>query len=150
MSVEIVQGNYLEAKKYCESKTLESIFFDFSYVDSDEKAIFEFNRFLNETDRSDIIGEQATKRIILDLSAWNDEFSYNKYLESFLFMLLDIQKNSEYKFILEKEINKELYKKLNKLKLFKFTLTALSTMTKEKEINRIGFCSSDKGVEKNV
>lgn len=150
MNVEIVQGNYLEAKEYCESETVESVFFDLSHIDSDEKAIFEFNRFLNETDKSDIVGERSTKRIVLNLSAWNEDFSYNKYLESFLFMLSDSQEVFEYKVMIEKEINKELYRKINKLKLFKITLTALSTMTKEKEVNRIGFYNNTTGVERNV
>lgn len=150
MNVEIVQGNYPEAKKYCESETLENVFFDLSHIDSDEKAIFEFNRFLNETDQNDIVGEHTTKRIVLNLSAWNEGFSYNKYLESFLFMLSDIQERFEYKFMLEKEINKELYKKINKLKLFKITLTALPTMVKENEVNRIGFYNDVTGVDRDV
>lgn len=152
MNVEIVQGKFNEAMEYSESKTKENIFFELSYIESDEKAIFEFNRFLQELNISDVIGENKPKRVIINLSAWNESYSYNKYLESFLYMLWDMQNDLNYKFIFEKEMNKELFKKLNSLKLFSFSLTPLPSMIKKKEITKIGFYDNGNGtgVERNV
>ena len=152
MNIEIVQGNFSEAKKYCESKKIETVFFELSHIDSDEKARFEFNRFTMTVESSDVIGEEATKRVILNLSPWNEKYSYNKYLESFLYMMSDMQDKLEYKIILEKELNKELYNKMTKLKLFEFSITALPTMIKENPRTKIGFYDNcDRiGAERNV
>lgn len=152
MNIEIVQGKFSEAKEYCESKTKENIFFELSHIDSDEKAVFEFNRFIKEINMSDVIGMATKKRVILNLSAWNESYLYNKYLESFLYMLSDMQDELNYKIIFEKEINKDLYKKINNLKLFSISLTALPTMVKKKEATKIGFYDngSETGVERNV
>lgn len=152
MNVEIVQGKFNEAMEYCESKTKENIFFELSHIESDEKAIFEFNRFLQELNMSDVIGENKPKRVILNLSAWNESYQYNKYLESFLYMLFDKQECLEYKIICEKEMNNELFKKISNLKLFSFSLTPLPSMIKKKETTKIGFYDNENGtgVERNV
>lgn len=152
MNIEIVQGKFDEAREYSESQTKENIFFELSHIESDEKAIFEFNRFLQELNISDVIGENKLKRVILNLSAWNESYLYNKYLESFLYMLLDKQEGLEYKIICEKEMNKELFKKINNLKLFSFSLTPLPSMIKKIETKKIGFYDNGNGtgVERNV
>lgn len=152
MNIEIVQGNFPEAKAYCESKTRENVFFELSHIDSDEKAIYEFNRFIKEINMSDVIGEKKPKRVVLNLSAWNESYKYNKYLESFLYMLFDKQEDLEYKIICEKEMNKELFKKISNLKLFSFSLTPLPSMIKKKETTKIGFYDNGNGtgVERNV
>lgn len=152
MNIEIVQGKFDEAREYSESKTKENIFFDLSHIESDEKAIFEFNRFLKELNMSDVIGENKPKRVILNFSAWNESFLYNKYLESFLYMLSDIQEDFEYKIIYEKEMNKELFNKISILNLFSFSLTPLPSMVKKKEATKIGFYDNGSGigVERNV
>ena len=120
MAIEIVQGKFNEAMEYSESKTKENIFFELSHIESDEKAIFEFNRFLQELNMSDVIGENKPKRVIINLSAWNESYLYNKYLESFLYMLSDKQEDLDFKFICEKEMNKEIFKKISNLKIFSF------------------------------
>ena len=152
MNIEIVQGKFNEAREYSESKTKENIFFELSHIESDEKAIFEFNRFLQELNMSDVIGENKPKRVILNLSAWNESYQYNKYLESFLYMIFDKQRGLEYKIICEKEMNKELFKKISNLKLFSFFLTPLPSMIKKKETTKIGFHynGNGTGVERNV
>lgn len=152
MNIEIVQGKFDEAKEYSESKTKENIFFELSHIESDEKAIFEFNRFLKELNMSDVIGENKPKRVILNFSAWNESFLYNKYLESFLYMLSDIQEDFEYKIIYEKEMNKELFNIISNLNLFSFSLTPLPSMVKKKEATKIGFYDNGSGigVERNV
>ena len=152
MNVEIVQGKFNEAMEYSESKTKENIFFELSYIESDENAIFEFNRFLQELNISNVIGENKPKRVIINLSAWNESYQYNKYLESFLYMLSDKQEDLEYKLICEKEVNKELFKKISNLKIFSFSLTPLPSMIKKKETTKIGFYDNGNGtgVERNV
>lgn len=152
MNIEIVQGNFPEAKAYCESKTRENIFFELSHIDSEEKAIFEFNRFLKELDLSDVLGENLKKRVILNISAWNESYLYNKYLESFLYMLSDKQECLEYEIICEKEMDKELFKKLKRLKLFTFSVISLPSMIKKKETTKIGFYDNGNGTgeERNV
>ena len=152
MNIEIAQGKFSEAKEYCESKTRENIFFELSHIDSDERAIVEFNRFIKEINMSDVIGENSPKRVILNLSAWNESYLYNKYLESFLYMLSDMKEGLDYKIICEKEMNKELFKRINSLKLFSFSLTPLPSMIKKKETTKIGFYDNGNGtgVERNV
>ena len=152
MNIEIVQGKFDEAKKYCKSKAKETVFFDLSYIDTDEKAIVEFNRFIKAINTSDVIGMTVPKRVVINISAWNENHLYNPYIESFFYMLSDIQEGLDYKIICEKEMNKELYKKINDLKLFSFSLTALPTMIKKNEMKKIGFHKDGSGIEedKNV
>lgn len=152
MNIEIVQGKFDEAREYCESKTKETIFFELSHIESDEKAIFEFNRFIKELKLNDVVGENSPKRVVLNISAWNESYLYNKYLESFLYMLSDKQEGFEYKIICEKEMNKELFKKISNLNLFSFSLTPLPSMVKKKEATKIGFYDNGNGtgVERNV
>ena len=152
MNIEIVQGQFDEAKKYCKSKAKETVFFELSYMDTDEKATVEFNRFIKAINTSDVIGMTVPKRVVINISAWNENYLYNQYIESFFYMLSDIQEGFDYKIICEKEINKGLNGKISDLKLFSFSLTALPTMIKKNEMRRIGFHEGGSGIEvdKNV
>ena len=152
MNIEIVQGRFAEAIKYCERKNIRNIQFELSFIESDKGAQFEFNRFIEEIKSRDVVGECDKKRIILNLSSWNDKFSYNKYLEAFLYMMCDMSADLEYKIILEKELNQYLYKQLVALDLFECILTELPSMIKQKSEIKIGFSdnSASTEVERNV
>ena len=153
MNMEIVQGNFCAAKKYCDRKMKDSICFELSYMDSDEEARIEFNRFRQQIYSDDIISVSfAAKSVILNLSDWNESCCFNRYLESFLYMLSDMQDKVNCRIILEKEINKDLFKKMQSLNLFDLSLTALPDMEKKKESVKLGFydASAEKGEQCNV
>lgn len=152
MKIEIIQGSFLEAMQYCEKKSGDIVFSELSYMDSFDSAVTEFNKFLKEIDFSDVVGEKTEKTVAVNLSQWNEYWLYNRYLESFLYMLADMDEGLTFIFILEKEMNKELLKKIKRLELFELTLKALPGMTKKKESMRIGFtadCNME-GAERNV
>lgn len=152
MTIEIVQGNYAEAMHHCKNSKKETIPFELAYIDTDEKAFAEFNRFLEEISVNDVVGQSEKRIILLNLSTWNEKHSYNHYFESFLYMMSDMAKDLEYKLIFEKEINKELYDRLTNLGLFEFRLIPLKTMIKYNSQTRIGFFvdTEKTGVERNV
>ena len=152
MKIEIIQGSFFEARQYCEKKSKEAVFSELSYMDSFDKAVTEFNKFLCEINLSDVVGEKTEKTVVVNLSPWNEDWAYNTYLESFLYMLSDMKDGLSFMFIFEKEMNKRLLEKIKGLELFDLILTVLPHMEKNKDAVRIGFFDSCKpeGDERNV
>lgn len=140
MKIRIVEGAYLDAVSFSQIKGKKNIVFELTFMDSDNSAVFEFNRFLEFLQDNTEIG--CPINVILELSQWNEKYLYNKYLEAFLYLLKDRVESCT--FIFDKKVNKGLLDEISRLKLFEFSITELKSINKEKEYNgQIGFKVSD-------
>ena len=85
----VMQGNYEEAIRYCESKTNGEYFeFVFPYVEQEER-FRELDRFLWESRHCLRFQNEYDGNVLIELSGWNDKskFDFNEYFDAFMYFL---------------------------------------------------------------
>lgn len=145
MKITVVEGTFATACDFFKTDGPDPLVFELAPMNTDKEAFAEFNRFVETLTDAEAFDSGNKINAVIDLSKWNDNYSYNDYLEAFLYLLKDKEACGDYGFIFDKKASRVLMDKINGLGLFElFTVTL--DFTKEdvdsKKV-RIGFAVSE-------
>lgn len=147
MKITLVEGAFQSACEFCKSGELENMVFELAPMSNDSEAFSEFNRFIEQFSDIQAFEQGSTVNTVIDLSRWNSKFSYNTYLEAFLYFLKDREHLCTVSFIFNKKADSVLIDKIKELELFELFTVTLDTVKESSRQVRIGFADTqEKGV----